>query len=151
MKHVQNLLEGFGTQVGLPQLALDAANCCTLQFDDVVVNIEYINDTEEMFFYSRVGGIPANTEDKLRAYARLLDANCFYRRTHGGVLGIDEGQDAIVYTNKVGIGGLDANAFGDYMEAFVNRAEEFATELRDESGGDGGGDAPDPSMMGMRV
>ena len=132
----------------------NADNCCTLQFDEVVVNIEYINDSRELFFYSRIGSIPGNNDDRLRVFSELLEANCFYRRTHGGVLGIDESQDAVVYTNKIGVEGLDANAFGDYMEAFVNLAEEFAAGLHGESGGgdgDDGGVGLDPSMMGMRV
>lgn len=152
MKRIQDVMAGFGAQVGLPDLSLDDGNCCTLQFDDVVVNVEYLPDSDELYLYSRVGSIPGNEARRLQAFTRLLESNCFYRGTSGGVLGVDAAQDAVVYTNKVGADGLDADAFGEYMEAFVNLAEGFARDLLDESGaGANGGDDLDPSMAAMRV
>lgn len=154
MEQIQEVISGFGAMVGLPDLVLDESNCCTLQFDQVVVNAEYLSDSNEFYFYSKIGPIPANSEDRLRVFAGLLESNCFYRRTSGGVLGIDEALDAIIYTNKVGADGLNANMFGDYMEAFVNLAEDFGRGVLDDSGGNGDArdDGPqDLPNMGMRV
>ncbi len=133
MELIHELISEFGVALGLPQLTLDENNCCTLQFDDVMVNMEYLPDTNEFYFYSRIGSIPADGEDRLRVFAELLESNCFYRRTSGGVLGIDASQNTIIYTNKTSSKGLDAITFCNYMEAFINLAEEFSKELQKKS------------------
>ena len=98
--------------------------------------------------------MPAHEALRLRVFTFLLEADCFFRSTSGGVLGVDMERGAVVYTNKVGVGGwLNANILGEYMQAFVNLAEEFARNLRDlDTEADAGTDAPpDPSGMALRV
>lgn len=154
MNNAQTIIAGFGQTIGLVGLTLDEGNCCTLQFDQTVVNIEYLPDSDELYFYSRVGNVPAHEALRLRVFTFLLEADCFFRSTSGGVLGVDMERGAVVYTNKVGVGGwLNANILGEYMQAFVNLAEEFARNLRDlDTEADAGTDAPpDPSGMALRV
>ncbi|MDD9302055.1 MAG: type III secretion system chaperone [Desulfobacter sp.] len=148
MDFIDKIISGFGTMVGLSDLALDDGNCCTLQFDQVIVNVEYLPDTRVFYFYTRIGAIPANKEVRLQIFEYLLESNCFYRKAHGGVLGIDGEQDAVIYTHKFNADDLDAKIFGDYMEAFVNTAETFAGDLLDESGDKSNAMPP---MGGLRV
>jgi hypothetical protein len=154
MSNIQEIIAEFGRSIGLDGLALDEGNCCTLQFDAQVVTIEYLPDSDELYFYTRVGIVPAHEATRLRLFTFLLEADCFFRRTSGGVLGVDMEREAVVYTNKVGVGGwLNANLLGEYMQAFVNLAEEFARQLRDidAQAPEAGGAAPEPSGMALRV
>lgn len=132
MSNAQTIITAFGQIIGLDALALDEGNCCTLQFDQVVVNIEYLPDSEELYFYSRIGTVPAHEPTRLRVFTDLLESDCFFQRTSGGILGVDMGREAIVYTNKVGVDGLSsAHVLGDYVQAFVNLAEEFGQRVQD--------------------
>ena len=40
MNNAQTIIAGFGQTICLVGLTLDEGNCCTLQFDQTVVNIE---------------------------------------------------------------------------------------------------------------
>jgi len=155
MNNAQTIIAEFGQIIGLEGLSLDEGNCCTLQFDQIVVNIEYLPDSEEFYFYSRIGVVPAHEPTRLRVFTDLLESDCFFRRTSGGVLGVDMGREVIVYTNKIGVGGLSsAHVLGDYVQAFVNLAEEFGQRVQgiaaDASPQDG--DSPQaPPNAGIRV
>ncbi|MBI9089829.1 MAG: type III secretion system chaperone [Desulfobacterium sp.] len=154
MSSVSDLVADFGQTIGLKDLALDEKNCCTLQFDHVVVNLEYLPESEEFYFYSRVWAVPENGETRLRTFTYLLETDCFFRGTSGGVLGVDMARDAIIYTNKVGTDGWrNANVFGDYVQAFVNLAEEFEAQIREittASFGNDGETSQDSSELSIR-
>lgn len=132
MNNVSDVILDFGRIIGLKDLALDEKNCCTLQFDHVVVNLEYLPDSEEFYFYSSVWAVPEHEETRLRTFTFLLERNCFFRSTSGGVLGVDMARDSIIYTNKVGTDGWqNANIFGDYVQAFVNLTENFGQQIQE--------------------
>ncbi|WP_461208531.1 type III secretion system chaperone [Desulfocurvus sp. DL9XJH121] len=154
MNNVSAIISEFGQAIGLDGLVLDDNGCCTLKFDEVVVNVEYLPDSEEFYFYSRVGQAPEDQESRLAVFALLLESDCFYRRTSGGILGLDADSDSLVYTNKIGADGwLNATIFGEYVQAFVNLAEEFEREIKEIAvRPKGGNDTPlDPSRMTLRV
>ena len=155
MNNVSDIISDFGRIIGLKGLALDENNCCTLQFDHVVVNLEYLPDSEEFYFYSSVCAVPEHEQTRLRTFTFLLESNCFFRCTSGGVLGVDMVRDSIIYTNKVGADGWrNANIFGDYVQAFVNLVEEFGQQIQEIVNGSFGKDGEttlDTSEMAIRA
>ena len=44
-----DLMRALGADVGIPDMGLDEAHCCTLAFDSVVVNFELDESSEQLF------------------------------------------------------------------------------------------------------
>jgi hypothetical protein len=52
LQSCNDLMRALGADVGIPDLALDEAHCCTLAFDSVVVNFELDESSGQLFFYA---------------------------------------------------------------------------------------------------
>ncbi len=102
----------------------------------------------------RVGQAPGHEGDRLAAYQKLLESNCFFRGTGGGVLGVDGPEGGIILTHKISSGGLDGARFTAIIEAYVNIAEKLHAELvagAAQSSGEARRESHDPAMMALRV
>ncbi len=124
---MHTLIHDFGKNIGIPDLALDEHHYCCLQFDGVVVNLEYEPDKDELFLYTHLGRIPQ--DPSLALYERLLEANFFFRQTGGGVLGIDKATGIIALAWRLPASPLTLPALEKLMETFVNTAEYWTEQV----------------------
>ena len=88
MHPTANIIAKFGAAIGIDGLETENG-VCTLQFDDVTVTLECAENSDALYLYSRVCGLPDNDADKLALYGLLLELDSFFKGTDGGVLGIE--------------------------------------------------------------
>ncbi|GEP45646.1 type III secretion system chaperone [Brevifollis gellanilyticus] len=154
VKQIQEALTGLGGAIGIPELAWDEQGCCALQFDGLTVNLEHAGDEAQIYAMCRVGQAPGHEGDRLAAYQKLLEHNCFFRGTGGGVLGVDGPEGGIIFSHKIPAGGLDGERLTAFIEGYLNIAEKIHAELA-PGGADAEGAARheghDPALMALRV
>ena len=88
MHPTANIIAKFGAAIGIDGLETENG-VCTLQFDDVTVTLECAENSDALYLYSRVCGLPESDADKLALYGLLLELDSFFKGTDGGVLGIE--------------------------------------------------------------
>lgn len=124
-----NILAAFGTHIGMEGLCPDEKGSCALQFDDVVVNLEYSEEEKNLYLYSRLCGLPESDADRLALYGFLLELNSFFKGTDGGVLGIEPTLDAVTYTCRVALSALDENGLDARLGRHVNTVESLRASI----------------------
>lgn len=127
IEELKSVLSEFGKGIGIPHLCFDDRGYCCISFDEVVVNMELDKASERLFFYSRVGALSGNALPEL--YEMLLEANCLYRGTFGGCLGIDRELKAVVLAYQIPVSQVDLPQFHRILENFVNAAELWVQKI----------------------
>ena len=125
MEQFQKLLDELARITGLDAIPLEEDGGCAIKLDSIVLNMQYMEETEQCYFICRLFPIPANETDKAALFESLLCANCFYRETQGGIIGIDKDMNIVTYATKFSIDNLTGTGFADFVEAFVNAAEDL--------------------------
>lgn len=128
MEKYQNLLDQVGRTAGI-DLKLEEEGGCAIQLDEIVIHIQFIPEEDQCYFFSSLFPIPENREEKDALYTALLEKNCFYRDTMGGILGIDTGINRVTYATKFSVGAIRAADFIQNLENFINAAEHFVETL----------------------
>lgn len=111
----------LGAELGIEGLAFDQAGLCRLGVDDLVLDLERDGTGSRLFLSSLVGELPATGREA--AMARLLDANCYFKGTQGGTLGVAAGTDSVVLAYQAPAGGLGFPELRRTLENFVAAAE----------------------------
>jgi hypothetical protein len=143
------LLADFGKKIGIADLAPDEAGYCCLAFDEVVVNLEFNEASDQLFLSSHVGDLPDDGREAL--YEQLLEANYFFRGTNGAVLSVDTPSKQVVLLHQTPTVTLDGGSFETLIENFVNVAERWVGQLSGsapEAGQDG---TSEPSVADPRM
>lgn len=123
-----NILATFGANIGMDGLAAEN-QVCTLQFDEVIVNIEYQEDQELVWIYSQVCPLPESDADKLALYGLLLELNSFFKGTDGAVLGIEPLLNAVTCTRRLPLAHLDAAALDGQVARHVDTVESLRASI----------------------
>ena len=143
-----SLLRCLGVEIGIPELALDAANCSVVAFDSVVVNFELDDDSGQFFLYSNLGTVPAAGSSAL--YEQLLDGNLMGKGTRGATLGLDRRARRVVLHQGLPAQRLSDVEFKTAVENFVDVAEAWTQRVSEAEAAARNGDAVDeasPSSM----
>jgi hypothetical protein len=145
LQSCNGLMRALGADVGIPDLALDEAHCCTLAFDSVVVNFELDESSEQLFLYASLGPMPAAGS---RVYEQLLEGNLLWKDTGGATLSLDREGGRVMLHQGLPAARLSEVDFKAAVEQFVNVAEAWTQRVSkgaapppDEAG------APRPSAM----
>ena len=125
---IDSLIPALGKHVGIPQLNLDDSGWCALFVDELVINIEYRDSSEQLFIYTPVGVLPAENREPL--YRELLEANCFFRGTQGGCLSVDSGAGVVLLSFSWPVRALCEAELIQLIENVVNVAETWSKRLR---------------------
>ncbi len=152
---VQSIFSEIGTNIGIPDLALDDSDHLGIVTDDGVgVNFEYFEDDDVLVIYSTIGEVPE--EHRLRFYEELLHANFLWQATAGATLSLAPRGNLVMLNASVTVHDLDRAkllkvtdhfaklswAWSDRLQAIVDgTVEDDETEGPQESA------APDPSQM----
>ena len=131
MNAFANILAAFGSHIGMEGLCPDEKGSCALQFDDVVVNLEYSGEEDILYIYSRGRGLPEDDADRLALYGFLLELNSFFRGTDGGVLGIEPSLDAVTYTVRTPLASLDEIGLDALLGRHVNAVESLRASIEE--------------------
>lgn len=125
----QQLLDGFGKTLTVGALALDEyTSSCVLIFDEqLVINIEYDEQTQRLVLSSYLHELPATGAEPL--LRELLAANLYWHRTNGATLCLEEGTGGVILAYAHSVSDLDAPGFEALLENFVNQAERWKSRL----------------------
>lgn len=153
MEKYQKLLNEVGKVVGI-DLKLEDGGICAIKLDDIVINMHFLADEDQCYFFSALFPIPGNDIEKAALFESLLEKNCFYRGTMGGILGIDKGLNMVTYATKFSVTAVSGNDFIIKVENFINGAEHFVDTLSKSDGLDAGEKneiGPDEFQNMMRI
>lgn len=119
----QQLLSDFGASLGLPELSFDETGHCALVFDDVGVNLDFIEETQDLLVYSLLGMADEAQRDDPAVLLPLLHANYFGMGAAGGQIGIDKASGAVTLSRAYPLRLLDLPELTSCLQAFVNTCE----------------------------
>ncbi|MDY0220923.1 MAG: type III secretion system chaperone [Desulfobacterium sp.] len=128
MEKYQALVDKVGQVTGI-DLKMEEGGICAVKLDDIIINMHFIQEEDQCYFFSALFQIPGNASEKAVLFETLLKKNCFYRDTMGGILGIDTELDKVTYAAKFNIAGISGNDFAARIESFINAAEYFVETL----------------------
>lgn len=128
MEKYQTLLDEVGKVTGI-DLKMEEGGICAIKLDDIIINMHFIQEEDQCYFFSALFPIPGNAAEKAALFEALLEKNCFYRDTMGGILGIDTGLDRVTYAAKFNLVAISGNDFAARIEDFINAAEYFIETL----------------------
>lgn len=128
MEKYQTLLDEVGKVAGI-DLKMEQGGICAIKLDDIIINMHFIQEEDRCCFFSTLFPIPGNAAEKAALFETLLEKNCFYRDTMGGILGIDTGLDKVTYAARFNLAAISGNDFAARIENFINAAEHFIESL----------------------
>lgn len=141
------LLNTLAEATGVGTVEDDGEFVFTLQLDDILLHIEYLEETDECYLFSPVLSLVDFSSGKGKIYEELLHDNCLYRGTRGGILGVDRESGSVVYAVRLPVAGLLDDDFLTFVEAFVNFVEELQQKYREVLREGGAADESDASPM----
>lgn len=123
---LEGLLEAAGITDGI-RPEEDGSVC--LAVDDFAVAFREIADGRELLMWSPLAERPPEIADSLNEL--LLRANFLGALTGGAVLSLSEGGERICLHRRLALAGLDAEAFREAFEDFVEAAIAWRRQLED--------------------
>lgn len=128
MEHMRSILQDFGKRIGMANLDFESVEegtgVCSLSFDDVAVNLSYNEEERVLYAHTAIAQAPENEQSRLELYTLILELNCGFRFTQGGILGLHDDY-GIILSNRVQIENLSAATFEVFVENHVNFAEKI--------------------------
>ncbi len=122
-QHILHVFRDLGHSLDIEGLTLDERGYCVLFFDDVGINVEFDEASEQLFLYANICELPPRGE-RLPLYEVLLDGNSMFQGTAGGTIGVDTENNLATLTLALPIHRLD----GQRLEAAL---VHFASLVRD--------------------
>ena len=141
-RSANGLLHVLGAEVGIPQLHLDKEGCCSVAFDEVVVNFEVDEEAHLLFLYASLGPAPAAAGE---LYRDLLGGNLLWQSTGGATISLDREAGRLVLMQRFSVGRISDVEFKAGVERFVNVAEIWIRRVADaaaEPAADAGWETP---------
>ena len=110
-------------------IELDDENRCFMEFDDMGVIIQGVDETSQVLLLSAIAEPPPERLEEL--YRELLVANHLLKETFGATLSIDP-EDGWVYLCKVlPYAALDGDTFVAELGNYVNAVASWRTRIKD--------------------
>ncbi len=105
----ENVMREVGVGLGVGELVLEEGRAL-IGVDDVVVNVHYLEEPDQVLLYAEVAPLPEKGREAL--YAALLEGQSFFKDTAGATLSVSQ----ILQPMRM----LDAAAFLNLLEHFVH-------------------------------
>lgn len=126
---LDELLAALAEKLQAPALSLNEAGVCRIVIGGKLgISMEKSAYDDAVIIYSLLGNVPA--ENREAFYARLLSAQLYSREIGEGCsFGLDEETGEIVLCRKLGLAGVDVDAFHAALSEFANWAEYWNERL----------------------
>jgi hypothetical protein len=152
-ENLELFLRELGETVGIPELALDEEDSCVLSFDEIVVNMQYVEADDGLIMFSNLGRVPE--ENRVDLFEEMLEANFSGTIQGGAELFYVKETDSAGLIFRTRVSDIRPGRFEGMMEKFVNLAEAWIKRLGDGHGPEDKEEAPKlPDSMvdpGMRA
>ena len=109
----ENVMREVGVGLGVGELVLEEGRAL-IGVDDVVVNVHYLEEPDQVLLYAEVAPLPEKGREAL--YAALLEGQSFFKDTAGATLSVSREISGIFLQIRM----LDAAAFLNLLEHFVH-------------------------------
>ena len=128
--HLRSLISELGSRMNLPALKLDESGGCALEFNErITVSLQYREPESQLWMYAILGHIP---EGRPELYAKLLQANLFWRHTFGATMSLSGDEPPnVVLARPLHLTSLDEHSLSNAVELFLNTATDWQTRLAD--------------------
>jgi hypothetical protein len=117
------LIAEFGRNLGIPDVGFDERGHCRLGFDNVELDMTWLNAPGELVVTSPVGECPARRNDEF--CAKLLEINLAGALSSAGAVGIDRATERIVYTDHTPLRGLTLESLARFIKMSVDLVEAW--------------------------
>lgn len=122
------LLNGLGLIMSLPNLRFDEHGCARLMFDGATaIDLEVDNDTGSLQLYSVLSPVPPEGREAM--FRSLLEGNLFGAQTHGATLAIDALFNEILLCRTIDLKQVSGAEFFALMERFVDSVETWKERI----------------------
>ncbi|MCK5687159.1 type III secretion system chaperone [bacterium] len=126
----ERLLDKFGHVIGIEPLTLNEENGCTLSFDELIVNIQYVEDDNSFLLFSDLGKIPESKNHKL--YKELLTANFYRSQLINAAFSYCESTDSIVLILLHPIDSLVSGQLDEIFQKFIDLVDAWTMRFKQE-------------------
>ena len=122
----RELIDALAEKTGVREgIEIDAQNRCLMEFDDMGVVIQGIDEVGTLTLMSVLGEPPPERLEGL--YRALLEANHLFRGTFGATLSVDPDNGSVFLCKCIPYAALDGDSFVKELENFVNAVESWRT------------------------
>jgi hypothetical protein len=129
-KEVNDLLGELGKVLDLSSLELDVNNHCLILFDDkIVLNLELQEEEGALIIYSYISVVPFAGKELILEI--LLEANFFWKISHGATFSIDKQTQTLVLQQKFLLPLTRPESFQDELGIFVDVVEAWMKRIDD--------------------
>lgn len=131
--HIDELIARLGTELGIPDLALNSENVCRLVLNDSIsIDLEWQDELETLHVHCCLGEMPHEGTD---AWMQLmLSANLYGRRTGGAAIAYDPDLGEIVLCRHAALRSFNFLQFVDDLEQFGQAALYWTERLQQRIG-----------------
>ncbi|MDR1906855.1 MAG: type III secretion system chaperone [Puniceicoccales bacterium] len=127
-KEVNDLLKELGKVLDLSSLVLDMNNHCLILFDDkIVLNLELQEEMGALIVYSYISIVPFAGKELILEI--LLEANFFWKISHGATFAIDKQTQTLVLQKKFPLPLAKPESFQDELGVFVDVVEAWMKRI----------------------
>ena len=124
------LLNEFGGVIGIESLTLNEKNGCTLSFDELIVNIQYVEEDNAFLLFSDLGKIPEAKNSEL--YKALLTANFYRSQIINAAFSYCESTDSIVLILLQPIDNLASGQLDEIFQKFIDLVDAWTVRIKQE-------------------
>lgn len=121
------LLREFGDHLGIQGLQFDAFQHACLALDDLVLNLEYEDEEDELLMYIHLGSAPADADKAF--FVQLLEANFGGVMLGGASLGYNAGRNLLLLTSRLGLAGADVGKLERRVHQLLQVADSWQQRL----------------------
>jgi hypothetical protein len=127
--HAEKLVTELGSKLGVPGMALDDADSCSLSLDDGVVTlrISYTEETDMFDFSARLDGLAP----KPVHMARALGLNFCWQANAGATFALDARSSRLTLNRRCPAAELDLPGFSTALEKLAGNAIAWTKILGD--------------------
>ena len=125
---VNRLLKQLGKVLNLSSLELDVNNHCLILFDDkIVINLELDEEKGELIVFAYISVVPFAAKEMILEI--LLEANYFWKVSHGSTFAIDKQTQTLVLEQKFPLPLAQSENFEDTLGIFVDVVETWMKRI----------------------
>ena len=135
IKHINEILEKFGTEISLGDLKLDKNNSCTLVFDGTQsIQIMYDEQLETLDFFGELGDLPEQWNE--RCCDCLLKSNADWTLTEGLTLSKRKDSKSVLLGYNLPTLNLNLEVFENILEHFLKQIDLWKSYIQQMSQGE---------------
>ena len=126
-RNAHRVIQDFGASIGLPDLAFNSVNLCSLSFDDLVVNLGLSPDADHLSAHIWLAAL--EPEDHAEACRVMAEANYLMTAVHGACIGMSRQSGDVVLSARMHEQQLTLSSLQQWLQDLLNLAQSWRGRL----------------------